>query len=173
MRSLKRWILLALIATTAFVSQIAMASLPNVELVTLLFLIIAQFINWKESLIVVFIFSLLEGLVWGFGDWVLAYLWIWTLWMIIVQALKPLIKDKDQFWAISGALFGFAFGLLFAAQHALLYGFNMGLIYWFRGLLFDLVHAASNYILIILLYKPIYRVIKQLMRKYQFNDNLN
>lgn len=166
MRSLKRWVLLALFAATAFVSQIAMASLPNVELVSLLFLIMAQFITWKESLIVVFIFSLLEALVWGFGDWVIAYLWIWTLWMILVQVLKPMIKEKEYGWALLGAIFGLSFGLLFSLQHALLYGLNMGLIYWFRGLLFDLIHATANYILIILLYKPLYKVLKQLLGKF-------
>ena len=144
MRSLKRWVFLALIAATAFVLQIAVASLPNIELVTLWFLIIAQFITWKESLIVVFIFSILEALVWGFGDWVISYLWIWTLWMIIVQMFKTFSRDKEQIWAILGALFGFIFGFLFALQYALLYGFNMGYIYWMRGLLFDLVHATSK-----------------------------
>ncbi len=171
MRSLKRWVLLALIAATAFVIQIAAASLPNVELVTLWFLIIAQFITWKESLIVVFIFTILEALVWGFGDWVIAYLWIWTLWMIIVQIFKAFSRDREQIWAILGALFGFMFGFLFALQNALLYGFTMGYIYWIRGLLFDLVHATSNYILIILLYKPLYLVVEKLMRKAKYDNH--
>jgi hypothetical protein len=171
MRSLKSWVLLALIAATAFVSQIALASLPNVELVTLWFLIIAQFITWKESLIVVFIFSILEALVWGFGDWVIAYLWIWSLWMILIQALKPLFKQNEQAWALLSALFGLSFGLLFSIQYALIYGLHMGIIYWVRGLLFDLIHATSNYILVILLYKPIYKVVLKLMGKWRINEH--
>lgn len=166
MRSLKRWVLLSLISATALVLQIALASLPNIELVTLWFLIIAQFITWKESLIVVFIFSVLEALVWGFGDWVIAYLWVWTLWMIVVALCKPIFKEKDLYWALLGSLFGFVFGLLFSLQHMLLYGLNMGILYWLRGLLFDITHATSNFILILLLYKPIYQTVHKLMRKW-------
>lgn len=169
MRSLKKWILLSLFAATAFVLQIALASFPNIELVTLWFLIIAQFVSWKESLIIVFIFSVLEALVWGFGDWVVAYLWVWTLWMILVQVAKPLFKQSEYRWAFLGSLFGFLFGLLFSLQHALLYGVNMGLIYWMRGILFDITHAASNFIIIMLLYKPLYKVIQRLLEKWSIN----
>jgi hypothetical protein len=43
-------------------------------------------------------------LVWGFGDWVVAYLWIWSLWIFIVQIAKSFIKDKANLWALLGAL---------------------------------------------------------------------
>lgn len=166
MISVRKIVLLALLAAGTLALQISLSFLPNVELVTLWFLIIALSLNIKESMIVVFVFSLLEGLVWGFGDWVLGYLWIWTIWILIVQLFKPILKDKSHLWALLGALFGFIFGFLFAVQHAVLYGFNMGLVYWIRGISFDIIHAFSNYSLILILFSPIYKVFNNLLRKW-------
>ncbi len=166
MISVRKIVLLALLAAGALALQISLSFLPNVELVTLWFLIIALSLNIKESIIVVFVFSLLESLVWGFGDWVLGYLWIWTVWVLIVKLFKPILKDKSHLWALLGALFGFIFGFLFAVQHAVLYGLNMGIVYWIRGISFDIIHAFSNYSLILILFSPIYKVFNNLLRKW-------
>jgi len=166
MLAIKKLVLIALLAASALVIQIGLAVLPNIELVSLWFLIVARKLSFKENLLVIFIFTLLEGLVWGFGDWVLGYLWIWTLWIVLVKGLSTLIKDRAPLWALVGALFGFSFGFLFALQHALLYGLNMGLIYWVRGIPFDIIHAFGNYILILLFYKPLIHTFEILLRKW-------
>ena len=80
--------------------------------------------------------------------------------------LKPILKDNAHHWALLGALFGFLFGFLFAVQHAILYGLNMGIVYWIRGISFDIIHAFSNYSLILILFKPIYKVFNNLLRKW-------
>jgi hypothetical protein len=167
MITVRKLVLLALLAASALALQIALAFIPNVELVTLWFLVIGLTLSFKESLIVVFVFTLLEALVWGFGDWVLGYLWIWTVWIILVRLFKPILKDKTHYWALLGAFFGFAFGFLFAIQHAILYGFNMGVVYWIRGISFDIIHAFSNYSLILILFTPISKVFNNLLRKWE------
>jgi energy-coupling factor transport system substrate-specific component len=167
MFTVRKLVLLALLAASALALQIALAFIPNVELVTLWFLVIGLTLSFKESLIIVLVFTLLEALVWGFGDWVLGYLWIWTIWMILVRLFKPILKDKTHLWALLGASFGFAFGFLFAIQHALLYGFNMGVVYWIRGISFDIIHAFSNYSLILILFTPITKVFNNLIRKWE------
>lgn len=168
MASIKRLVLMALFSATAFVLQIALASFPNIELVTLWFLVIAQMITLKESFIVIFIFTLLEALVWGFGDWVIGYLWIWLLWMVMIQMLKPTLKKNEFAWAFLGLLYGLIFGGLFAIQYALMYGVQMGMLYWLRGLLFDLIHGASNFILILILYKPLIKSTQKLLNRWRY-----
>jgi len=166
MFNVRKLVLLALLAAGALALQVSLSFLPNVELVTLWFLIIGLSLSFKESIIVVFVFTLLEALVWGFGDWVLGYLWIWTVWIFMVRISKPILKDKTHLWALLGAFYGFVFGFLFAAQHALLYGFNMGVVYWIRGISFDIIHAFSNYSLILILFAPILKVFNNLIRKW-------
>lgn len=167
MFNVRKLVLLALFAASALALQVSLAFLPNVELVTLWFLLLACILTFKESLVVVFVFSTLEALVWGFGDWVIAYLWIWALWVVLVQAFKPLIKDNSHGWALLGAFYGFAFGFLFSIQHALMYGLDMGIVYWLRGISFDIVHAFSNYSLILILYKPLSKLLSSLLRKWE------
>lgn len=165
MRVLLKTLILALLASILFMAQLSLWFLPNVELVTLILMSIATAFSFKDGVLVVFIFSLLEGLYWGFADWTLGYLWIWSLLVILTQLTKPLTKLKANRMAILGGLFGLAFGFFFALQHAVLYGIPMGISYWIMGLSFDLVHGFANYTLILLLFDPIHKLLTQLIRK--------
>ena len=40
------------------------------------------------------------------------------------------------------------------------YGWAYGFAYWLRGILFDVVHGVSNYIIVLLLFKPLGRIVK-------------
>jgi energy-coupling factor transport system substrate-specific component len=166
MRTLRRIVLLAFLAAGALVLQVSLSMLPNVELVSLWFLMLSLHLSFRESFLVVILFTLLQALVWGVGDWVLGYLWVWSAWMILVKLLAPMIRASAFGWALLGGAFGMIFGLLFALQHALLYGATMGYLYWLRGISFDIVHAFSNYSLILILYTPLSRVMQQLFRKW-------
>ena len=66
--------IIGMLAATTLAAQVLLASLPNVELVTVLFIIYAINMELRDSLSIVIIFTLLEGLIWGFADWTLGYL---------------------------------------------------------------------------------------------------
>jgi energy-coupling factor transport system substrate-specific component len=165
MRQLLKYLILALLSAMLFLAQLSLWALPNVELVTLLLMSIAISFSFKDGVLVVLLFTLLEGLYWGFADWTLGYLWIWSLLVILTQITKPVTKFKASRMAILGGLFGLAFGFLFAIQHALLYGLNMGISYWIMGIGFDLIHGFANYTLILLLFDPVNKLLSQLIRK--------
>lgn len=165
MRPLLKYLILALLAALLFSAQLALALLPNVELITLLLMSIAVSFKFKDGVLVVILFTLLQGLFWGFADWVLGYLWIWSLLVLLVQWTKPLTQLKAHRMAILGGLFGLAFGFFFALQHALLYGLSLGISYWIMGLGFDLLHGFANYTLILLLFEPINDLLSKLIRK--------
>ncbi len=167
MKPVKRIVLIATMAATIFAAQVGLAFLPNVELVTLMFLLVALHLKKIDALMVSFIFVLLEALVWGLGDWVIGYLWIWPLWMVICLIASHFIHDNIDRWALLGGLFGLFFGFLFSIQHALLYGFTMGTAYWIKGLSFDIIHAISNYILILVCLGPMRRAFFTLMRRWE------
>lgn len=174
MKPVLRIVLLAALTASVLAAQIGLSFLPNVELVSLLLLIYAIHLPFKDALMVGILFAVLEALVWGFGDWVVGYMWIWPLWMIMARLLAPLNKDSSDRWAIAGGVWGLLFGFLFSIQHAVLYGFTMGIAYWLRGISFDIIHAVSNYILILLLYKPLSlqfeRLYQRLEGTYGRND---
>lgn len=165
MRPLLKYLIIALLAGMLFLAQLSLALLPNVELVSLLLMSIASAFKFKDDVLVVILFTLLEGLYWGFADWVLGYLWIWSLLVLLVQITKPLTHLKANRMAILGGLFGLIFGFLFALQHALLYGLSTGISYWIMGLGFDLIHGFANYTLILVLFEPINTLLTHLIRK--------
>ena len=62
MFTVRKLVLLALFAASALALQVSLSFLPNVEMVTLWFLLLACVLSFKESLVVVFVFSTLEAL---------------------------------------------------------------------------------------------------------------
>jgi hypothetical protein len=158
-------LILALLAAATFLSQIALAGLPNVELVTLFFIVIGLNFSLKDGILTVLVFTLLEGLVYGFADWVIGYLWIWSFLMLLIKLTLPFHRRKGDRVALIGGLFGLAFGGLFALQYGFWYGFNYGLAYWISGLGFDLIHGFANYTLILLLFEPMNGLLSTLIRK--------
>jgi energy-coupling factor transport system substrate-specific component len=173
MKPVKRIVLISALAATIFAAQVGLAFLPNVELVTLLFLLVALFLPALDALAVSLIFVVLESLIWGFGDWVVGYLWIWPLWMGIVILFKKINGVKPDRWAVLGGLFGLLFGLLFSIQYALIYGVAFGISYWIRGIPFDIVHGISNYILILLCVVPMHKAFITLMRRWEGRNGRN
>lgn len=162
MRSVIQIVIIGMLASLTLASQVIMSFLPNVEIVTLLMIIYAISLPKGNAFFIVITFTILEGLVWGFGDWVFGYFWIWNLLVLLVTLLKPVIKDNNDGWAIFAGLWGLIFGLLFAIQWAALYGITAGYAYWLKGLTFDIIHMVSNYIIVLLLYQPISRQFRKL-----------
>lgn len=165
MNLLLKSLILALLAAATFLSQIALAGLPNVELVTLFLIVIGLNFTLKDGILVVLVFTLLEGLVYGFADWVIGYLWIWSLLILLIKVTAPLHRRQASRVALLGGLFGLGFGGLFALQYGLWYGFTYGIAYWISGLGFDLIHGFANYTLILLLFQPMNGLLSTLIRK--------
>jgi energy-coupling factor transport system substrate-specific component len=173
MKPVKRIVLISALAAAIFAAQVGLAFIPNVELVTLLFLLVALYLPIWDALAVSMVFVILEALIWGLGDWVIGYLWIWPLWMLIVILFKRINGAKPDRWAMLGGLFGLLFGFLFSLQHALIYGVSLGIAYWIQGISFDIVHGISNYILILLCLAPMHRAFSTLMRRWEGKNGRN
>ncbi|HZJ87333.1 MAG TPA: hypothetical protein VFC75_03825 [Erysipelothrix sp.] len=148
-------------SATLLALQVALSSLPNVEIVSFLFVIYGLTLGLTTNLMIAFVFSIIEMLTWGFGDWVIGYLWIWPLWTVMIALLKPVVKENTYIWSLINGLWGFLFGMLFAINHGLFYGFNFSIAYWIKGIPFDIIHALSNYIVMLVLFKPILRLFKE------------
>ena len=153
-------VVIGLLSALLVIMQVALAFLPNVELVSLLFIIYGLTLPLSSNLLIGFVFVVLEALVWGMGDWVFGYLWIWLIWIGLIYTLKPILKTNPYFWALTSGLWGILFGLLFAINHGLFYGFNYSLIYWIRSIPFDITHTISNYVITFILFKPLHELIQ-------------
>lgn len=157
--------LIGILSATLTASKLALSFIPNVEIVTLLFIVYTTTFELKKSLLVSFIFTTTEILLYGFSTWLIVYYLIWPILILVTTLIKNKIKSEYGY-AILGAIFGYTFGAFFAVGESLFYGLAYGWAYWIRGLLFDLIHGTSNFIIILILYKPITSLLIKLKRVY-------
>lgn len=166
--------LLGMLSAILLVVQITLSFVPNVELVSLL-IIIYTLVLGKKVFYVISIFIFLEGLFYGFGLWWINYLYIWFILALVTMLLRK--ETSAIVWALVVGFFGLSFGALCAipyffmglASGGLEGGFNTALAYWISGIIFDLVHAISNFLLALVLFKPLYKLIGHFYNKY-FKD---
>ena len=157
---IKSLILLSLFSSIIYVSQIVLSFIPNVNVVTLLFIVYTYNIGIKKTLVILFTFNILMGITYGFGYWIIGYFWIYGTLVILTGLFKKIIKDNVILWSLFGLLFGLLFGFLFAVNDSYFVGVDL-IVYYIRGIPFDLIHGFSNLIAVLLLFEPLNKVLNR------------
>lgn len=160
----RRLALLGILTAVLLGGQVALAALPNVEIVSLLVILYSLLLG-RQVFLIIYAFALLEGCLYGFGLWWVSYLYVWTLLAIIALALRQ-AEAPALFWAILSGFFGLAFGALCALPYLVTGGIAAAISYWLAGLGFDLIHCAGNFLVCLLLFRPLYRLLSRLLRWY-------
>jgi energy-coupling factor transport system substrate-specific component len=156
--------LLAVCTALLFAQQVALAPLPNIELVSLLVMLFTLTFRYKV-LYIIYVFALLQGVYWGFHPWWwVPYLYVWT----ILAGLTWLFRANKNpvVWAVLSGAFGLFFGALCAVTMFFIGGWSVALAYWVAGIPFDLVHCAANFALCLLLWKPLRKVLEHCTQRF-------
>lgn len=162
----KQLVQTAILGLILYISQVVFSFIPNVEFVSLLILMYAIALP-KLSLSAIFVFILLEGLQWGFGLWWWSYLYVWPILYIMVKFLKKYIKQDDVLsWSIVLGFYGLVFGSLFSIVYIPV-SLSYAITYWISGLIFDVIHCISNFILCLLLFKPILNILLRIKETFK------
>lgn len=133
-----------------FVLKAALAPLPNIEAVTLLVILYTLWFG-RGALLILCIFVTLEGTVYGFHLWWIAYLYVWVvLWLAVTLAGRR--ERSPFFWAALGGIFGLSFGFLCSFPYLAAGGIHTMLGWWAAGIPFDLIHGFANFALILVLF---------------------
>ena len=149
------------------VCKLVMQSLPNIEMTS--FLVILFTLHYgRLSLYAIPAFILIEGLIYGFGLWWLMYLYAWPLLALVVRTFSRV--DSAFFWAMVSGVFGLLFGLLCAIPYFFIGfaggGFSQGMMqmfaWWVAGIPFDLIHGASNFAIMLALYRPLSDLLRRM-----------
>ncbi len=145
-------------AALLLVSQIALSSIPNTELVSfLLIMFTLQF--GAEVFAAAEVFALLEIAVYGLGLWNVMYLYIWAILVALVLLLKKYTVVTKYKLAVLSGLYGLAFGALCTIVYVIVTP-TTALAWWIAGLGFDAWHGICNFIIMILLYTPVKKVLE-------------
>lgn len=107
-------------------------SLPNIALTPLLFAIYFANRSYKESVLLVSLYIILEVVQWGIGLWVMP-MWLgWLLWVVLVKELKGLPVY------IKGVPFAYLYGLMFMPLTVIVYGVD-----WWAYIVADFPFATT------------------------------
>lgn len=149
------------------VSKAALAFLPNIELTSFWIIMFTLFFGWK-IVAVVPVFILIEGSIYGMNLWWIMYLYAWPLLVLIAWLLRK--NDSAIFWAIVSGIFGLCFGALCSIPYVVIgwssggfaSGIRAGFVWWIAGIPWDFIHCAGNFVLMLVLYRPVRAAMKKI-----------
>ena len=160
--TLRQITLFGMLGALTFGAKVAMAGLPNIEPVSLMVMLFAVVFGWK-ALYPVYLYVLLEILLYGMNLWNINYLYVWAVLALAAMAMKKL--KNPLWWACLSGLFGLAFGFLCCPVYVAIGGFDYAIRWWLAGLPFDYTHAIGNFVIALVLFAPLRKLLTKLYAK--------
>lgn len=151
---------MGLCTASLLIGQVALAFIPNIEVVSLLVILFTLFYE-KNVFLIIYSFVVLEGFLYGFGIWWINYLYVWSILAIVTILCKT--NTSSIFWAILSGFFGLAFGGLCALPYLVLSGTKAAFAYWVAGLGFDIIHCLGNFFVCLVLFRPLYKLFSHII----------
>lgn len=145
-----------------FAMKFSMAALPNIEPVTLSLLVFGAVFGWK-ALLPTYVYVMLEILCFGIGTWNICYLYVWTIPVGIAVGLRTM--EQPLGWAVASGAFGLLFGALCAVVDVFIGGFGYAVSKWISGIPFDLAHCAGNFVIALVLFQPLRKLLEKLYQR--------
>ncbi len=159
--SIRQIALYGMLGALTFGAKFVMSYLPNIEPVSLLVMVFAVVMG-ARALYPIYLYVLLEILVYGIGDWNIMYLYIWPLLWLLAWILRKMQHPLG--WAILSGVFGLLFGALCSPVYYFMGGWPMVTAKWVSGLGFDLMHCAGNFVIALVLFVPLRQMLTKLYK---------
>lgn len=156
--------LFGVLGALTFGLKVAMAWLPNIEPVSLLVMVYAVVFG-RKCVYPIYLYVLMELLLYGIGTWNLNYLYVWSILALLAWLFRGM--ESPLGWALLSGGFGLAFGLLCAPVDFLLGDLGYVVSKWISGIPFDIAHCAGNFVMALLLFRPLRRLTEGLYAKLQ------
>ena len=126
-----------------------------------------QFFSLRRHVwFILYVFVILEGLIYGFGLWWFSYLYVWAILCGSVFLMGWNGKPRSISAALLAGIFGMLFGLLCAVSYFFTGGIGAAFAWWTAGIPFDIVHGISNFAVTLLLFDPLYRLLSRLKNQF-------
>lgn len=153
------------------VCKAALSFLPNIELTTFWLILFTLYFG-RKILLVIPVFILIEGCIYGFGLWWVMYLYMWPLLVLLVWIFKK--HGSVWFFSTLSGLFGLFFGFFCAIPYVVIgawdggikNGLYAGFTWWVAGIPWDIVHGVGNFVLMLVLYHPMRRVMERMKSRW-------
>lgn len=159
----------AVLAALLTVGKLALSFIPNVEVVTALVIAYGSALGVGYALPATLIFCAVEMALYGIGTWNVLYFVYWPLLGVVASFLRG---RRLPLALILGCFGSALFGLMDAGITTLfvvgkLSPISLGkyfVVYYLRGVYFDLVHVLSSAVTLAVFYAPLVGVLKTVAR---------
>ena len=84
------------------------------------------------------------------------------LWAVVMLCSRQGKTHNALFWAVVSGLFGLAFGFLCSFPYVALGGIQMAYSWWLAGLPWDIPHGIGNFLVMLVLFYPLDRIMTAL-----------
>ena len=141
--------LVGVMAATVECAKLALASIPNVEVVTLL-IASYSYVFGPLGVLASVVFVIMEPLIWGFGGWFISYLIYWPTVAVVFALLGRLRRGRIIIPTLTAVILTLLFGVLSSLVDIGLFTgyfdsfFERFFIYYLRGIPFYLTQIITN-----------------------------
>ena len=157
-------VLFAVLGAMTFAAKYVMSFLPNIEPVSLMVMLFAVVFGWKW-VYPVYLYVMLEILFYGISLWNINYLYIWAVLAVAAYFLRNMRSTMG--WALLSGTFGLLFGALCGIVDVFIGGFGYAAAKWVSGIPFDLAHGAGNFVIALVLFAPLKKLLETQYGKWQ------
>lgn len=162
--TLRQIVLFGMLGALTFAAKVAMAGLPNIEPVSL-FVMLFAVVFGKKCVYPIYTYVIMEFLFYGLHLWSINYLYVWIILAVVAWLLREV--NHPLLWAVISGAFGMLFGFLCVPVYIISGGPGFALSWWISGIPFDLTHAAGNFVIALLLFVPLRKLLGKLYSRIQ------
>lgn len=154
--------LFGVLGALTFAAKYVMSPLPNIEPVSLMVMLFAVIFGWKW-VYPVYLYVVLEILFYGISLWNINYLYIWAVLAVCAYFLRKMQHPLG--WALLSGTFGLLFGALCGIVDVFIGGFGYAVTKWVSGIPFDIAHCVGNFVIALILFKPLRKLMEKLYKQ--------
>lgn len=165
MNSVRKISFCALYVAIIVALQTLLSSINGLEFTTFLMCMASIFLPLNYSLFISISYCIIEGALFGFGDWVIVYLIYWSFVVLITYFLKRICLKSIIFTSLIIGIHSFLLGIFFAIEMLILFGVESAYSYYVIGFGGDLIHLVISFIICLLLF-PVFKKVMPKLTKY-------
>ncbi len=159
--SLSEVALFGVLAGLTFAAKMVMAAFANIEPVSLMVMLFAVTFG-RKAVYPIYVYVLLEFATFGIQLWSINYLYIWLVLALGAWLMREAANPIG--WALLSGIFGLLFGALCAPVDFFVGGWGYAFGKWITGIPFDVAHCIGNFVMALLLFAPLRKVLERLYR---------
>lgn len=153
-----------MLGSLTFAAKVAMAGLPNIEPVSL-FIMLYAVVFGRKCIYPIYTYVVMEFLCYGIHLWSINYLYVWLILAVIAWLLRDM--RNPIVWALLSGGFGLLFGFFCAPVYLFTGGIGYAVSWWISGVPFDLLHAGGNFVMALVLFVPLRKLLTKLYNRIQ------